>query len=410
MSMELPVVSAIMARLSRPEISLAGYGGIVFPLSMIVEAPIIMLLSASTALSRDWDSYLLLRRFMLRIGAVLTAVHLLVALTPLYDLVIGRLIGAPVEIRAPARIGLIIMTPWTFSIAYRRLHQGVMIRFGRSHLVGIGSIIRIASNVAILAIGYAIGRIPGIVVGTAAVAVGVVSEAIFVGITVKPILAGPLRRAPRVEKPLTRKAFLSFYVPLAMTPLLMLLSGPVGSAGVSRMPRALESLAVWPVINGLVFAFRSVGIAFNEVVVAHLDDPGARRALRRFALILGTGTSLAILAIAATPLASFYFGKVSALPPPLLALARRAIWLALPLPMLSVLQSWYQGNILHGGRTRTITEAVGIFLVVNAVGLIVGIVHGGTPGLYVAIAASAVGAIAQITWLRIRSLRPAISR
>jgi hypothetical protein len=310
------------------------------------------------------------------------------------------------EIRAPARIGLIIMTPWTFSIAYRRLHQGVMIRFGRSHLVGIGTIVRLSTNIAVLSIGYAIGRIPGIIVGTTAVAVGVVSEAVFIGITVRPILDQKVRNAPRLERPLTQRDFLAFYVPLAMTPLLMLVGGPIGSAGVSRMPRPLDSLAVWPVINGLVFAFRSVGVAFNEVVVAHLDGPGARRALRRFAMILATATSVAILVIAATPLASFYFGKVSALPAPLLAMARRAIWFALPLPMFSVLQSWYQGTILHGGRTRTITEAVGIYLAVNALGLLAGIIHGGTPGLYVAIVSSAAGAIAQIAWLRIRSRMP----
>jgi hypothetical protein len=89
MAMELPAVSAVMARLPQPRISLAAYGGIVFPLSMIVEAPIIMLLSASTALSKDKRSFALLRRFMFRLGAALTAIHLLVALTPLYGLVVG---------------------------------------------------------------------------------------------------------------------------------------------------------------------------------------------------------------------------------------------------------------------------------------------------------------------------------
>jgi len=402
MAMELPVVSAIMARLHDPKISLAAYGGIVFPMSMIVEAPIIMLLSASTALSKDWKSFLTLRRFMFWAGGILTVCHLLVALTPLYGFVIGDLIGAPLEIRGPARIGLIIMTPWTFSIAYRRLHQGVMIRFGRSHLVGIGTVIRLASNVAVLAIGYALGNLPGIVVGTMAVAVGVVSEALFVGITVRPVLKDGLRRAPPLEVPVTVRQFLHFYIPLAMTPLLMLVSAPIGSAGVSRMPRALDSLAVWPVLNGLVFLFRSVGIAFNEVVVAMLDEPGASRALRRFATILGIATSLCLLLIAATPLAGIYFGRLSALPPALSTLARRAIWFVLPLPALSVLQSWFQGNILHGRRTRSITEAVGVYLVVNGIGLILGIAHGRTIGLYVAVASTVVGQAAQIVWLRLR--------
>ncbi len=82
MGVELPVLSAIVARLPNPEINLAAYGGVVFPLSLIIEAPIIMLLAASTALSKDWHSYRLIYRFMIITASVLTGVHLLVAFTP----------------------------------------------------------------------------------------------------------------------------------------------------------------------------------------------------------------------------------------------------------------------------------------------------------------------------------------
>ena len=50
MASEQPVLSAIVARLAEPEINLAAWGGLVFPLALIIESPIIMLLSASTAL------------------------------------------------------------------------------------------------------------------------------------------------------------------------------------------------------------------------------------------------------------------------------------------------------------------------------------------------------------------------
>ncbi|MBI3492052.1 MAG: gamma-glutamylcyclotransferase, partial [Acidobacteria bacterium] len=65
----------------------------------------------------------------------------------------------------------------------------------------------------------------------------------------------------RVETPVTLKNFLHFYVPLAMTSLLVLLVQPIGSAALSRMPNALPSLAVWPVLAGLVFLVRSMGLA-----------------------------------------------------------------------------------------------------------------------------------------------------
>ena len=50
MGVELPLVVATVSRLANPEIHLAAYGGVVFPLSLLIEAPIIMILVASTAL------------------------------------------------------------------------------------------------------------------------------------------------------------------------------------------------------------------------------------------------------------------------------------------------------------------------------------------------------------------------
>src|SRR5512134_1247840 len=88
MAVELPAISAVIARLANPEIHLAAFGGVVFPLALIIESPIIMLLAASTALSKDWASYMRMRRFMMVSGAVLTALHVLVAFTPLYDIVV----------------------------------------------------------------------------------------------------------------------------------------------------------------------------------------------------------------------------------------------------------------------------------------------------------------------------------
>jgi hypothetical protein len=123
MSVEGPAHSAIAARLANPEVNLAAWGGIVFPLALIIEAPIIMLLPASTALSRDWDAYVRVRRAMMTMSAFLTAVHIAIAFTPLYDFIARNLIGAPEVTIEPGRTGLMILIPWTWSIAYRRTLQ-----------------------------------------------------------------------------------------------------------------------------------------------------------------------------------------------------------------------------------------------------------------------------------------------
>lgn len=403
MGMEGPAISAVIARLADPRINLAAYGGVVFPLALIIESPIIMLLSASVALSKDWASYRLVWRYMMIAGASLTALHALIAFTPLYYVVVRGILGVPEAIVEPARIGLCIMLPWTWTIAYRRFNQGVLIRFGHSRAVGAGTFVRLSADLLVLAAGLAIGTLPGIVVATSAVAAGVTSEAIFAGIKVRPVLRDELKPAPPVEPPLTYPAFFTFYIPLVLTSLLSLIAQPMGSAALSRMPEPVSSLAVWSVVSGLVFMVRSLGIAFNEVVVALLDEPGARPVLRRFTLILIVATSVILLLLAATPLSELWFARVSALPPDLVILATTALWLALPMPALSTLQSWFQGQLLYSRRTKGITESVVVFLLIGIAVLVAGVVWGGMIGLYVGIAGLVISSTAQTIWLWFRA-------
>jgi len=408
MGLELPLVSAVMARLPQATVSLAAYGGVVFPCALLIESPIIMLLAASTAVCRDRPAYALVQRFMFVAAGSLTLLHALVAFTPLFDVVAGTLLGVPPETREPARLGLRLMLPWTLAIAYRRTQQGVLIRFRRPHAVTIGTAIRLAVNCAVLGIGARHGGLPGIAVGASAVACGVVAEAIYAGWAVRPVVA---REMPAIAagSPLTWRAFLHFYLPLSATPLIGFLAMPLSAAGMSRMPLALESLAIWPVLSGVTFTLRSLGFAFNEVVVSQLDHRFAVRTLRRFAVVLSAASSGVLLLAAATPLGVLWFGRVSALPADLAGLAARALWIMVPLPALAVWQSWWQGTLVHSRRTRGVTESVVVLLAATLLPLAIGVAFHAAPGILFAAAAFTVGNGAQAAWL-VRRSRSEIAR
>ncbi len=402
MAVELPVVSAVIARLPNPAINLAAWGGIVFPFSLLIEAPIIMLLAASTALSKDWKSYLQIRRFMIVAGASLTFLHFLIAFTPIYDILIVGLMDPPPEIIEPGRIGLRLMLPWTWAIAYRRFNQGTLIRFGHSEVVGLGTVVRLLADGVVLAVGLAIGTIPGIVVASTSIAIAVMCEAFYTGIRMRPVLRDEVRPAPEVEPPLTLRSFLEFYTPLALTSLLTLLVLPLGSAAVSRMPQPLASLAVWPVLSGFLFILRSLGVAYNETVLALLDEPNAYRRLRSFAIGLAIGVTLFLILVGGTPISNFYFEKISALPNELAELAINAIWFAFPVPAISVFISLLQGVVIHSRKTRGVTESVVVFLLVAGAILVMGIYFATMPGVYVGWIAFSAGFICQALYLWIR--------
>ncbi|MBE0635243.1 hypothetical protein IH601_04540 [Candidatus Bipolaricaulota bacterium] len=403
MALELPAINIVITRLANPEIHLAAYGSLVFPLALVVEAPIIMLLAASTAICSDWGTYRKVRRFMHILSFGLTAIHALIAFTPLYGFIARVVLSAPEEIIGPARIGLMISLPWTWSIAYRRFNQGVLIRFGHSLSVGLGTIVRLLADCSVLAIGYAIGTIQGTAIAAATIIAGVLFEALYVGLRVRPVLRDQLPEVSPEHGPFSYGSFLKFYIPLSLTSLIFLAARPIFSAGIGRMLDPLASLAVLPVITSVTFLFRAGGVAFSEVVIAMLEKPGSYVALRNFAIGLTMAMTLGILLVTGTRLGSIWLSDITGLSDRLLPLARAGLWFAILLPGLSAIQSWFQGIVMHHKRTHAITEAVILYLVVTGSILFAGVFWGRIGGVYVALIAMTAGEIVRTAWLAWRS-------
>lgn len=403
MGLELPMLTIAVARLPDPEVHLAAHGALVLPISLIVEAPIMMLLAASTALCADARSHRLVRRFMLLAGGGLTAVHGALAFTPLFDLLARDLLGIPEATVEPARLGLRILLPWTWAIAYRRFHQGILIRFGRSRPVAAGTLVRLVAGAAVLVAGVVHGGLPGIAVGAAGMAAGVTAEAAYIGWVARPVVRRRLSTVGPGAERLTWRAFLAFYVPLALTQLLSLSVPPLSAAALSRMPDPLTSLAAWPAAFGLVFVLRSVSYAYNEVVVSLSGEPGAARELRRFAGRLAGGATAFLVVFVSTPLADAWFRGVSGLPPELATTCRLAVAVALFQPALAAAEHWLQGVLVHRRHTRAITIGMAVYLAATALGYTACISWGAWPGIYLAVATLTLAAAAKSAWLLSRA-------
>src|SRR5437667_4253331 len=94
MMLEGPVVQGAMGWLADPKLNLAAWG-LTMSLSMLVESPVIMLLATAIALVKNADTYRALRQFMVWLAVGCTLLTGLVAFTPLFSLVAGRLMGQP---------------------------------------------------------------------------------------------------------------------------------------------------------------------------------------------------------------------------------------------------------------------------------------------------------------------------
>ena len=373
-----------------------------YPLSVLIEAPIIMLLAASTALVRDMRIHEQLRRFAHGTSALLTVVHIAVAFTPLFDWIALDLIGVPPEIVEPGRIGMQIMTPWTWAIGYRRFQQGVLIRYERSKLVVYGTVVRLLANVIVLGIGIRVGTWPGIVVGTIGVAAGVIAEALWAGWCFHRFAKPQLRLQPQAEE-LTWSRFARFYTPLALTPIITIVIQPIGSWAMCRMADPLMSLAAWPAVYGVVFLTRTAGYAFNEVVVTMAGKPGGAASLRTCGYWIAAATTLVLLVLSVTPLGEFWFARVTGLSAELTTLASASLLFAILMPAYAVAQNYHQGFLVHLQKTRPITEAVIVYLIVCTICLLIGVYVLPTyQGIQVALASFTLAGLTQTAWLLLR--------
>ncbi|MDE0198482.1 MAG: hypothetical protein OXK78_09825 [Caldilineaceae bacterium] len=417
-TVEQPILAAAVARSGDPKIQLAAWG-LAFSLAIALAAPSISMLAVSTSLSRDRMSYRRGRGYMLWLSLGLTFVHFILAFTPAFELVVLGLISAPLELAEPVRTGFRILLPLVPSLALRRYQYGVLIRCGKTRAVSLGTVTRLFIEV-VLAIGlFQFTGLDGVVVASTAIATGVVYEAIYATIRVRPVVQNNLISITPGHAPLSWGRFLRFYLPLALTTLMQMLLQPLVSASLSRMPDSIGSLALWPVLFGVLLVINSAAIGFVEVVIVHLDQPGSIEALRRFALRLAVLLALVPLALSVTPLGDLWLIRFAALPADLLQQAKAALWLVIPIPALTTISSTLQGTLINGQRTRGVTEADAISLATVAILLTLGTLWGGRPclgegegsaavlcgvsGVYIAVVAYAAGSVTRNLWLWRRS-------
>ena len=399
MGAEMPLVVAAISRLPDPTTQLAAIGSIVYPISLLIEGPIIMLLAASTALARDRPSYAWLTRVVWSAAAILTLVHAAVAFTPLYDVVARDLLGAPEEALEPGRLGLMLMTPWSPMIAYRRFQQGVLIRFDRSRAVGTGTLVRLIANGSVLIAGVMHGGFSGTAVGATAIATGVTAEAIYAAIAVRPVRREHLPQHDPRSQPLSVRSFVAFYAPLALTPFLTLALQPAGAAAMNRMPDAMRSVASWSAVYGLIFLLRSFGFALQEVAVRLADEPGGRAALRSFAVRLSLLASGGLALLWITPLAGVWFREVSGLPDHLVQMSLAGVGFGVLMPGYAVWMNYHQGLLVQQRRTRAITSGVVVYVVISCALLAVGVASQAAAGLPCVLVAFSVAGLSQTGYL-----------
>jgi len=367
MAVEQPVLIAFIARLSDAKFNLAAFG-IAGAFAMIVEAPIIMLMSASTAIVTGRHSYKKLKKFTDILNAFITGIQLLILIPPVFRFIVIRLMGVPEEVSELAHKALLIFLPWAASIGYRRFYQGLLIRNNLTRRVTYGTLVRLTVILVTGLLLYTAGA-KGAYTGAAAMSLAVLIESLATRLMADSTIRSVMQKDDRENIHMGLRTILKFYYPLALTSILSLGVHPFVTFFLGRSRMAVESLAVLPVVTSLVFIFRSMGLSYQEVVIALI---GERRQnyglLRNFAVRLGIIVTVLISVLAFTPLADLWFINVSGLTKELADLSYLPLKIMVLLPALTVLLNFQRSLLVISGNTgpisvATATELAGIILV-----------------------------------------------
>lgn len=408
MAVELPITAAVVSR-SADAIVQAAALQMVMGLALWIESPVIDLLATSTTLSRSRQSYAVISRFVWQLMAVTAVVHALIALTPLYDAITKGLLGIPDPVAEAARIPMAILIPWSPFIGWRRYLQGILIRFGRTKLVGWGTGVRVCTMAIVSVALFSLRSLSGMTIAAIALVCSVAAEAFFIHwasratIRERLILSGDDPHEPILEP----RRLLKFHLPLTATTMTFMASLPLTSAAVARSPDSVVALAAWQVATSVAFLHRCVVFALPEPIIALQNGPVTSQRLARFCLMVGAAAALSIPIFVTFGLDRMFFEHVLKAPPETWAMASAGYLATMMVPFVGALQGYLRGMLTAGHRTAARLSAV-----LSSTAVLVVILQIGVglrwPGVWVAAAGLTGSAIAEFgalawSWRRARS-------
>jgi len=393
MTVEAPFLTAVIARLDNPKYNLAAFG-LAYSIAMFFESPIIMIMSASNALVRDRNSFIKLRNFTYVLNGIITFLMLVTLIPPIFRFLFEGVIGLPEIVSTKTQIACFILFLWPAAIGYRRFYQGILIRNNLTRRVSYGTIIRLVSMVVTALVAYFMFEIGGTSVGAISLSAGVFAEAIASRLMVKNLVNQLLKNEgdSSQEKPLSYKDIINFYTPLAASSMLSLGIRPLVTLFMGRSRFAIESLAVFPVIYGLVAMFFTFGWSLQEACIALIGRQLENfKKLKNFALGLGLLATVGLFLIAFTPLSTGWFHDISGLSKELTNFSMSPTRIIAIIPLLHILVCFFQSSLIAGRFTRAVIKSTAIEVTAIVVFLFIGIHYFDMIGITAAVLALMVG-------------------
>lgn len=339
MAVEAPVSNFILSKHDDHTLATASYMPLM-AICMLVESPVIDLLTTSTTLGAKKSAYPVLRQYAFLCCLVVTLVHAVVVFTPLYHALTLNVLKLKPEIAATAHVPMMIMTPWAAFVGLRRYRQGLMIRNGETKKIGFGTFLRMAAVVLVGTVLSLTTKWPGLVVVACGLVASVLVESAYINWASRGIAAASLASTePDPDAPTLASVF-KFHLPLFGTMLIIMSMSLVVTAALSRGLAPVVTMAAWQLAASTVWLFRTVLFALPEMIISLFDEGRNADMLLKFSTKTGLVCSGIMLVAVVTGADKLFFSKGYQAEANVAASASLAFALCMALPIVSAWLSY----------------------------------------------------------------------
>lgn len=410
MMIEMPVVTAGISRLPDAETQLAAYG-VMFSLAYVFITMGNALTHTGNTLGRSRQTFRLLRNFAFFVCVGITLLAGAVYFTPLYGLVVGGLLGTPPAVAEAAQPGLQLMLLAGFAIAWRRYYHGVLIRHGYTNLIGVVTLVRAATLLAVVYGGVTVGTFTGMQVAGAALFLSAAVESAVTTVIAELILrrSTSIRWEKDRDFSVTYRSAFRFFMPLSVMLLLTAVMRPVIASVITRMPDPVLSLAAFPVAYGIFNLVYSPLWVLPQVVIALVKDRQTYLVVSKFVRITGIAGWVLLLGASLTPVVDLYMIHVLSVPEDVRAFTLPALRVLSFYVLVAAWQANYQGVLIAARKTGATQMAATIDFAALSAALGAALLVPGVPGVVLGYVAYVIGFLAETIALR-RQAGPVIAK
>jgi len=313
-------------------------------------------------------------RFVLLACVGLSLPFLLIALTPVGELLLASLYQIDGEILQRTLEYLLYLSPLIFLNGLRQFFLGLLVQSRLTGWVTTLNIAYLGAVILVLIIGYNLQWQP------VTALVGAQTAGAMLHLFLLWLVQRRYYQAPKevAHHRVTYRALFQFFLPVTTTGVMFAISRPLLYALMGRTPDALLSIAAMRVGFDFSFIFQSAANQFRHFFVTFGDDKIHEKQL--FMVIIATGLTTVMLLIAATPLSQLVLSGLIGVTGEVLERSIDVVLVMCFIPAIIILRNYFHGLLMHHRKTGgmaigSVLRVVGIYIFASSLLLVDSLNH-----------------------------------